>query len=123
MSGLIILGIGVVVVAVGIIIAVQIEQQKLAAMSPAERERYLLEKQEAQLTAQWGPLNPVMVCPHCQVQGKIRTKPIIQKKGISGGKATAAVITGGLSVLATGLSRKENATQVFCGNCNNTWVF
>ena len=64
-----------------------------------------------------------MICPHCHAQGHIRTKHIKQKKGISGGKATAAVLTGGLSLLAVGLSRKEKATQAHCGNCGNSWVF
>jgi len=72
---------------------------------------------------QYGPINPLMVCPHCNSVGKIRTKPTTQKKGISGGKATAALLTGGISMLATGLSRKENSTQAHCTNCNNTWFF
>lgn len=72
---------------------------------------------------QYGLLNKSMVCPHCQQQGSIRTKVIEQKKGVSGGKATAAVLTGGLSLLAIGLSRKEGATQAHCDNCKNTWFF
>ncbi|WP_156036026.1 hypothetical protein [Blastococcus sp. URHD0036] len=43
------------------------------------------------------------------------------KRGISGGKATGAVVTGGFSVLLTGLSRKVKATQATCGNCRVTW--
>lgn len=31
--------------------------------------------------------------------------------------------TGGLSLLAVGLSRKENHTQARCMNCGSTWVF
>lgn len=72
---------------------------------------------------QFGSLNPTMFCPHCQTKGRIRTKVITQKKGVSGSKATAAVITGGLSVLAVGLSRKEASTQAHCENCSNTWLF
>jgi hypothetical protein len=45
------------------------------------------------------------------------------KKGISGGKATGAVLTAGFSILATGLSRKESATQATCGNCRMSWTF
>lgn len=70
-----------------------------------------------------GTLNPSMVCPHCQAKGRIRTKIITQKKGISGGKATAAILTGGASMLATGLSRKEHATQAHCESCGNTWSY
>jgi DNA-directed RNA polymerase subunit RPC12/RpoP len=71
----------------------------------------------------YGELNPQVVCPHCQTKGMVKTKLVKSKKGISGGKATAAVLTGGASVLATGLSRKEKETQAHCENCNNTWIF
>jgi hypothetical protein len=64
-----------------------------------------------------------MICPHCQVKGQTRTKIVENKRGVSGGKATAAILTGGISLLATGLSRKEEATQARCGNCSNLWSF
>jgi len=44
-----------------------------------------------------------------------------RKTGISGGKAAGAVITGGWSILATGLSRKEKMTEAFCDKCLSTW--
>jgi hypothetical protein len=59
----------------------------------------------------WGGLNPRLVCPHCQVKGCVRTKRVKRKKGISGGKAVGGLFTGGLSLLFTGLSRKEKITQ------------
>ena len=62
-------------------------------------------------------------CPHCNEKGSVHTKKVNNKKGISGGKATAAVLTGGTSVLATGLSRKEKQTEAHCTNCNITWTF
>ncbi len=71
----------------------------------------------------YGHINTHMNCPHCNCQGKVRTKPISQKKGISGGKATAALMTGGISLLATGLARKEIVTQAHCMKCTNTWFF
>jgi hypothetical protein len=70
-----------------------------------------------------GTRRPEMVCPHCGVRGKVSTRGVRQKKGISGGKAAGAVLTGGVSMLATGLSRKESATSAMCGNCRNRWVF
>jgi hypothetical protein len=70
-----------------------------------------------------GQANPAMICPHCQTRGSVFTKGIDQKKGVSGGKATAAMLTGGVSLLATGLSRKEHATQAHCANCKNIWTF
>lgn len=73
--------------------------------------------------AKWGALNDHMICPHCQAKGRILTKAIRQKKGVSGAKATGALLTGGVSLLATGLSRKEASTQAHCLTCNSTWHF
>lgn len=64
-----------------------------------------------------------MVCPHCQTKGRVSTRHVKAKKGISGGKATGAVLTGGLSILATGLSRKEMVTEAQCANCQAGWAF
>ena len=63
------------------------------------------------------------VCPHCQTRGKVMTKPISRKAGVSGGKATGALLTGGVSLLATGLSRKESVTEAHCKNCGSTWHY
>jgi hypothetical protein len=71
----------------------------------------------------YGPLNSQMICPHCQTKGSVRTMAVTMKKGISGGKATAAVFTAGVSMLATGLSRKENCTQARCDHCECKWTF
>lgn len=67
-------------------------------------------------------VNPQLVCPHCQVKGQVRTTRVIVKTGISGGKLTAAVLTGGLSLLAGGLSRKESRTHMTCLNCSTRWL-
>jgi hypothetical protein len=120
------------------------QQEMIALMPPEDQQKYLAEKaeKEARLESykaekearlerqqarernpQYGGINTAMVCPHCQSIGKIRTKEVTQKKGVSGGKATAAVLTGGLSLFAVGLSRKEGATQAHCDNCHNTWFF
>jgi len=64
-----------------------------------------------------------IVCPHCQTTGHVRTKQTTVKKGISGGKATAAILTGGVSILATGLSQCDSMTQATCSNCGSTWMF
>ena len=53
----------------------------------------------------WLLLPAAVYCP--PAGGKIR-------RGISGAKATGAVLTGGVSVLATGLSRNERTTQAHC---------
>lgn len=64
-----------------------------------------------------------MVCPHCQTCGGVTTEPVKVKRGVSGGKATGAVLTGGLSLFATGLSRKETVTRARCSNCHQEWTF
>lgn len=62
-------------------------------------------------------------CAQCQTRGNVRTEKVRVKKGISGGKATGAILTGGLSLLAVGLSRKEDATEAKCSNCGSVWYF
>ena len=89
-------------------------------------EAKLTPEQRAKLDAdladqQRGPIREALICPHCQAKGVVRSKQVRLKKGVSGAKATGALITGGLSVLVTGLSRKETATQAHCTNCGTTW--
>jgi len=98
-------------------------QNKVAQMSPEELSKYRKEQAERQKMTTYGTIKPQMICPHCQTKGSVRTKPVTKKTGISGGKATAALLTGGMSMLATGLSRKEGMTQAHCEKCNNTWTF
>ena len=69
-------------------------------------------------TAKWGNVNLAIICPQCQTKGHVHTSPTKRKVGISGAKATGAVLTLGWSVLATGLSRKQQVTQAHCDNCN-----
>ena len=70
-----------------------------------------------------GYANLDLVCPHCHRRGGVYTREVKTKKGISGAKATGALLTGGLSVLATGLSRKEHVTEAHCKRCGSTWHF
>lgn len=62
-----------------------------------------------------------LVCPHCNTSGSVTSARARRKRGISGGKATGAVLTGGVSMLATGLSRKEDVTTMHCANCGTSW--
>jgi hypothetical protein len=64
-----------------------------------------------------------MTCPHCQTKGTVTTTLVRRKKGVSGAKATGAVLTGGLSILGTGLSRKELETEAHCSACGATWHY
>jgi hypothetical protein len=65
---------------------------------------------------------PEVVCPHCHQKGSVRSQLESVKKGISGAKATGAIMTGGLSTVVTGLSRKEQVTRMHCGHCQMTWA-
>ena len=71
----------------------------------------------------FSPQNPHMKCNHCGTIGQIITKKVDLTKGISGGKAVAGLLTGGLSILAVGISRKEEQTEARCGKCGNVWHF
>jgi hypothetical protein len=64
-----------------------------------------------------------LYCPHCQQFGCVATQPTMVKKGISGGKAMAALLTGGWSMLFTGLSQEDMMTKATCSNCGSTWLF
>jgi hypothetical protein len=71
----------------------------------------------------FGSANKKLVCPHCQTKGQVTTKTVFLKTGLSGGKAVAGLITGGFSLLAVGLSRKQKATEAKCGCCKSKWHF
>lgn len=62
-----------------------------------------------------------LVCPHCQSQGTVTSTTGKAKKGVSGGKATAALLTGGATLVFTGLSRRQAVTIRTCSNCNTKW--
>lgn len=113
---LVLLALLVVIVAVG-------EIRKQSKMSPEEKAAYLQSIKDMQKANQFGPINSALICPHCQTKGAVRTKQVDRKKGVSGGKATAAVLTGGVSMLATGLSRKERWTHALCEKCSSEWDF
>lgn len=70
---------------------------------------------------QTAPPNPDVVCPHCQVKGMVRVTATSRKRGVSGGKATGALMTGGLSMFVTGLSRKQAVSHMACTNCGVEW--
>jgi hypothetical protein len=112
----------------------KIEEATVKAMSYQGREDYLAKKRAAsdlerngsqERSDRWayGNKNAVMTCPHCNTKGQIRTKIVEKKRGIGGGKATASILIGGISLLGTGLLRKERVTQARCGNCTSQWSF
>lgn len=87
---------------------------------------YMWNKSPTQTQKQYNvqkTMNQNMICPHCQTQGSVTTKQVKKKTGIHGGKATAAILTCGISMLGTGLSRKQQVTEAHCNNCGATWNF
>lgn len=61
-------------------------------------------------------------CPHCQVRGQVHTRGRRDKEGVSGGKATAALLTAGASLIFVGLSRRKSRVHLYCRNCGMTWT-
>lgn len=128
-AGLLILSVIGVPLTIAILVR-RSETRKLATMAQQQRAEYVARKQReraakqtARLQRAFGPLNPALVCPHCQTRGQVRTQQEVVKAGVSGGKATAAVLTGGISLLATGLSRMQHITAARCGECGSSWTF
>ena len=118
--------IGIILVIVIMVVAKSVhkfDKEEIDRMSPQEQEKHYAGQTTRQLEAKWGPINPSMLCPHCNEKGKIHTKSVKRKQRIHAGKATAAVLTGESSMLGNGLSRKKGITQAYCGNCHNTWDF
>jgi hypothetical protein len=69
------------------------------------------------------PRERALICPHCQTKGFVTTRRVQIKRGFSGAKATGALLTAGLSLLATGLSRRQSVTEASCSNCETVWHF
>lgn len=68
-----------------------------------------------------GPINDKLNCPHCGGKGGVCSKQVKRKDGLSGGKIMGGLLTGGVSLLATGLSRKHSVTELWCSNCKSVW--
>jgi hypothetical protein len=62
-----------------------------------------------------------IVCQFCGEAGHVTARMVQRKHGVSGGKATAALLTGGVSLVAVGLSRKGYVTRLTCSNCRMSW--
>lgn len=125
---LILLGclIGLVVLAAGVFLAWVMHQPEREQFrvpgtpppppAPPTRSERRAAAMDAQRAAQ-----ARIVCQFCSEAGHVTTRMVQRKKGISGGKATGALLTGGVSLVAVGLSRKGWVTILTCGNCRMTW--
>jgi len=116
----------ILVIIVGAFIALVISIKRnpeIEKIAQERRERGQIASEALKVLETYGPISPQYICPHCQEKGYVHTIPVKRKKGVSGAKVTGALLTCGISMLATGLSRKEGLTQAHCGNCNSTWDF
>lgn len=64
---------------------------------------------------------PAIICPHCRHTGGVKLRERKRKTGLSGGKVVGGLLTGGISLLATGISRNASATECRCSVCETTW--
>ena len=63
-----------------------------------------------------------LVCPHCQTKGNVTTQMTIRKGSTSATKIVSGILTGGLSFLVTGISKKHMITEAYCLNCDTKWI-
>lgn len=112
-----------IAIVIGVVISIIKKNIKRSKMTPEQKQAEDDARDLHYVTLQFGELNPALFCPHCKTKGSVRAMAISRKKGISGGKVVGAFLTGGISMLATGLSRKEGMTQAHCMNCGSTWDF
>lgn len=68
-------------------------------------------------------LDANIVCPHCLERGYTRTKRVRARRGVSGGKLVAAMLTCGFSILLCGLTRVEKKTSARCKHCGQEWTY
>ncbi len=118
-----ILGVSFLVVIIFSIIGALFERGKIKNMSSVELKAYERQKEKEELSRLHGEITPEIICPHCQEKGNVHTQKHTKQQGINGAKATMGVFTGGLSLLATGLSDSKMVTKAFCENCQQTWLF
>ena len=94
-----------------------------AHQTPTEPSGFWAKARDAGKPRSGARSNQAIICPQCQMKGHVRALQTKRKVGSSGAKATGALLAAGWSLLATGLSRKQQVTQAHCDNCGSTWDF
>jgi hypothetical protein len=71
-----------------------------------------------------GPINDKLTCPRCGQAGGVRQRDVRVKAAVSGGRATAARLIGGLSLALPGMgrSRKRQTAARACDKCGSKWL-
>lgn len=63
-----------------------------------------------------------IVCQHCQIRGQVTARQVKRAKRISGTRLVGGMLTGGGSLLATGVTKKHPwVTEMHCRNCGMRW--
>jgi hypothetical protein len=81
------------------------------------------EKAKADAEARKPVGDAAIVCPYCQKRGQVSTRRVKVKTGFSTAKASFAVVTFGITTLATGLAKKGYITKARCGHCWSHWEY
>lgn len=69
-----------------------------------------------------GVVRPALICPHCRTAGRVVVGIDQRKAGVSAGKVAGALVTSGVSLAATGVSRRQRVQTCRCGACGMSWV-
>jgi hypothetical protein len=77
--------------------------------------------QDAWAKVRHGTIKPHIVCPWCRRAGKVATHRVHAKVGYSAAKGVAAIMTQGVSLLFTGISKKKWVTMAKCFGCETEW--
>lgn len=96
-------------------------QEFLNKLSPEERSNYekemeieRLKKEEVLLIQINGPLNPDLICPHCQTKGQVHSK-IYSHTRVVNGKV------GGILKTDIKINQVESGTMRYCRKCESRW--
>lgn len=85
-------------------------QALLEKMSPEERERHEQERRDQLNTALFGPINALLVCPHCTTTGQVRSKAAIR-----------SVTSVSNTIAKVSATTTRQVTQRHCDKCQTTW--
>jgi hypothetical protein len=88
------------------------KQEVIKSMTPAERQQFQLEESNS---LEFGSINHVLICPHCQSSGTVRSKQTIQVT-----KNRVNSVLGQAVGLGTNSSKEVN--QMHCDRCQTTWL-
>ncbi len=90
-------------------------QRYLDGLSPEDRANYEKKAEDARFVAIHGPLNPELICPHCQSKGTVHSK-------YYSFKTTTKGKVGGVLKTDIKIDKVESGTLRYCINCKSNWT-